>query len=212
MEKNDNTNYNRINRDEAIENATTFEEARAIIVSRLNALRSDLSDKSPVEDTIIAEICRAREDKKQSLMDLYAGYFAPCKVTDPAYKPKAQGDMSELMINFSEGYKAFINSLEEQYVNSIIKRRRATILLNRMLSIKMPCALIMYLYYYKHMDVEEVKDLLYMSRATFYRLKSYAINAITKLYYPSDMKKNDDDDDNGGDDDNDGTTPSFETA
>ena len=62
------------------------------------------------------------------------------------------------------------------------------------------------------MDVEEVKDLLYMSRATFYRLKSYAINAITKLYYPSDMKKNDDDDDNGGDDDNDGTTPSFETA
>ena len=197
MEKNDNTNYNRINRDEAIENATTFEEARAIIVSRLNALRSDLSDKSPVEDTIIAEICRAREDKKQSLMDLYAGYFAPCKVTDPAYKPKAQGDMSELMINFSEGYKAFINSLEEQYVNSIIKRRRATILLNRMLSIKMPCALIMYLYYYKHVDQADILDRLFISRATFYRIKSAAINSLTKMYYSSKKKKGTSDDGGG---------------
>ena len=127
----------------------TFEEARAIIVSRLNDLRCDLSDKSPLEDSIVAEICRAREDKKQSLMDLYAGYFSPCKVTDTSYMPKAETDMNELMINFSEGFKAFIQSMEEQYVNSIIRRRRATILLNRMLTIKMPCALIMYLYYYK---------------------------------------------------------------
>ena len=46
-------NFNRFIRDEAIENATTFEEARAIIVSRLNDLRCDLSDRSPVEDSIV---------------------------------------------------------------------------------------------------------------------------------------------------------------
>lgn len=184
-------NFNRFIRDEAIENATTFEEARAIIVSRLNDLRCDLSDRSPVEDSIVTEICRAREDKKQSLMDLYAGYFSPCKVTDPTYLPKGQADMNELMINFSEGFKTFIQSMEEQYVNSIIKRRRATILLNRMLTIKLPCALIMYLYYYKHLDAQEVEDLLFISRATFYRLKSYSINTITKFYYPANN--------NGGD-------------
>jgi hypothetical protein len=188
-----NNRYNRITRDEAIENATTFEEARAIIVSRLNDLRGDLSDKSPLEDSIVAEIFRAREDKKQSLMDLYAGYFSPCKVTDTGFIPKAQTDMNELMINFSEGFKTFIQSMEEQYVNTIIRRRRATILLNRMLTIKMPCALIMYLYYYKHLDAQEVEDLLFISRATFYRLKSYSINAITKLYYPSDKKDGGDD-------------------
>ena len=188
-----NNRFNKMMRDDAIENATTFEEARAIIVSRLNDLRCDLSDKSPLEDSIVAEICRAREDKKQSLMDLYAGYFSPCKVTDTSYMPKAETDMNELMINFSEGFKAFIQSMEEQYVNSIIRRRRATILLNRMLTIKMPCALIMYLYYYKHLDAQEVEDLLFISWATFYRLKSYSINAITKLYYPA--KKN-----GGGDD------------
>lgn len=186
MDENNNLNRNNMSKDEAIENATNFEEARAIIVARLNDLRKDLAHKDPVEDAFLAEIYRAKVDKKQSLLDLYAGYFSPCKVTDPNYKPKAQGDMTELMINFSEGFREFINSMEEQYVNCIIKRRRATVLLNRMLSIKMPCSLIMYLYYYKHMEAEEVIEKLFISRSTFYRLKSFAINTITRLYYPGD--------------------------
>lgn len=183
------SNLNKILKDEAIENAASFGEARAIIVSRLNRLREDLSFQPSVEDPIIAEICKAREDGTTSLMDIYAGYYSPCKVSEPAYIPKGQGDMNDIMISFSEGFSEFIESLEEQYVELIIRRRRATILLNRMLSIRLPLARLMYLYYYQRIDPGDVTNKLYCSRATFYRLKSNAISAITRMYYPGTIQK-----------------------
>jgi hypothetical protein len=116
-------------------------------------------------------------------MDLYAGYYAPCKVSDPTYVPKGQGDMNDVMINFSEGFNDFVKSMEEQYVNCLIRRRRATILLSRMLSIRLPYSRLMYLYYYKKKDPDEISETLYISRATFFRLKSFAINELTEMYY-----------------------------
>lgn len=187
---NNNSKVKKILRDEAIENAGSFEEARAIIISRLNHLREDLSFHTSVEDPIISEICKAREDGTMSLMDLYAGYYSPCKVSEPAFVPKGQGDMNDIMINFSEGFSEFVESLEEQYVDLIIRRRRATILLNRMLSMNLPWARLMYLYYYERIDPGEVTLKLFCSRATFYRLKSDAITAITMMYYPDCPKRN----------------------
>ena len=183
------SNLNKILKDEASENAASFEEARAIIVSRLNRLREDLSFQPSVEDPIVAEICKAREDGTASLMDIYAGYYSPCKVTEPAYIPRGQGDMNDIMISFSEGFSEFIESLEEQYVDLILRRRRATILLNRMLSIRLPLARLMYLYYYQRIDPGDVTNKLFCSRATFYRLKSSAITAVTRMYYPGSIKR-----------------------
>ena len=91
--------------------------------------------------------------------------------------------MNEVMINFSEGFNDFITSMEEQYVSCLIKRRRATILLSKMLSIQLPYSRLMYLYYYKKKDPSEISESLFISRATFYRLKSVAINTLTSLYY-----------------------------
>jgi hypothetical protein len=186
---NHNSNINRILKDEAIENAGSFEEARAIIVYRLNHLREDLLYRPAAEDPIVAEICKAREDGTKSLMDIYAGYYSPCKVSEPTFIPKGQGDMNDIMISFSEGFSEFIESLEEQYVDLIIRRRRATILLNRMLSIRLPWARLMYMYYYQRIDPGDVTDKLFCSRATFYRLKADAISAITKMYYPGKVRK-----------------------
>ena len=180
-------------RDSSIENAASFEEARAIIETRLKTLRQDLSGRTPAEDTIIAEILKAHEDKKLSLMDLYAGYYSPCKVTDTVFEPKGQGDMNDVMLSFSEGFNEFIENMEEQYVSLIMKRRRATILLNRMLSIRFPYSRLMYLYYYKGIDPKDIAELFFISRATFYRLKSAAINSLTALYYDSQKKRRVDD-------------------
>lgn len=180
-------------RDSSIENAASFEEARAIIETRLKTLRQDLSGRTPAEDTIIAEILKAHEDKKLSLMDLYAGYYSPCKVTDTVFEPKGQGDMNDVMLSFSEGFNEFIENMEEQYVSLIMKRRRATILLNRMLSIRFPYSRLMYLYYYKGIDPKDITELFFISRATFYRLKSAAINSLTGLYYNSKKKRHVDD-------------------
>ena len=174
----------RIMKDEAIENATSFEEARAIIVSRLNRLREDLAFNTSIEDPIVSEICKVRDDSSINLMDLYAGYYSPCKVSEPAFVPKGQGDMNDIMISFSEGFSEFIESLEEQYVDLIIRRRRATILLNRMLSVNLPLARLMYLYYYQRIDLGEVTRKLYCSRATFYRIKNAGLTILTGIYYP----------------------------
>ena len=172
--------------DDSIENVASFDEARAIIKSRLSRLNADLTEHTDTEDKLLSEICKAYEDKNVDFMDIYAGYYAPCNVSDPVYVPKGQGDMNDVMISFSEGYNEFITSLEEQYVGCLIRRRRATILLSRMLSIKLPYSRLMYLYYYKKQDPEEISESLYISRATFFRLKSAAITALTSLYYSSD--------------------------
>ena len=180
----DNSIYNKYLRDEAIENASSFKEARAIIVSRLNNLCIDLSAYSSSEDAITNEILKAQEDKINGLMDFYAGLFSPCKVTDPSKIPTGQADMNDILIDFSEGFNDFIETLEERYVELIMRRRKATILLNRMLSFKLPFSRLMYLFYYKRMHRDEIIKTLFISRATFYRLKSQAIDALTRIYYP----------------------------
>ena len=180
----DNSNFNKYFRDEAIENASSFKEARAIIVSRLNNLCIDLSAYSSSEDAITNEILKAQEDKINGLMDFYAGLFSPCKVTDPSKIPTGQADMNDILIDFSEGFNDFIETLEERYVELIMRRRKATILLNRMLSFKLPFSRLMYLFYYKRMHRDEIIKTLFISRATFYRLKSQAIDALTRIYYP----------------------------
>jgi hypothetical protein len=186
---NNNSRMNRFFRDEAIENASSFEEARAIIVSRLNNLLADLNAHVPGEEVLAFEICRTHEDKFKSLMDLYAGYYSPCKVTDTVYTPRGQVDMNDVMLDFSEGFEEFIDSLEEKYVELIISRRRATVLLNKLLSIKLPFSRLLYYYYYKRMNPEEILEGFFISRATFYRIKSSAITALTMLYYPKDKDK-----------------------
>ena len=76
-------------------------------------------------------------------------------------------------------------SMEEEYVAQLIRRRNATILLSKMLSIKYPYSKIMYLYYYKAMTDIEIADSLYISRATFYRLKDAGLTILTSMYYPT---------------------------
>lgn len=61
-------------------------------------------------------------------------------------------------------------------------------LLSKILSIKYPLSRLLYLYYYVNLDPGKISDALYISRATFYRLKSHAINTLTAIYYPH--KKN----------------------
>ncbi len=169
----------------AADDVKTFSEAKDIIKTRLKYLRVDLGKHSPMEDSLVAEITMAHEDKRLSLMDFYSHLYSPCKVSDLAFVPKGQGDMNDVMIDFSEGYDKFIKSMEEEYVAQLIRRRNATILLSKMLSIKYPYSKIMYLYYYKAMTDIEIADSLYISRATFYRIKDAGLTILTSMYYPT---------------------------
>ena len=185
------TSKRRSDSDEAILNAKSFEQAKNLVRSRLKYLRADLAYKSPVEESLINELSKAHEDKKRKLMDIYARFYSPCKVSDTEYNPRAQCDMSDIMIDFSEGYDKFIKAMEEELVENVMRRRRATVLLSRMLSIKYPYSKVMYLYYYKDMKDTEISEKFFMSRSTFYRLKDVGIDLLTHMYYQSGTNNGD---------------------
>ncbi len=175
-------------KDDSIEDVTSFEEARAIINARLNTLRADLSYQSSAEECLFNELCKTHENKKRGIMDLYARFYSPCKVSDTSYEPKGDVDMNDVMLDFSQGYNEFIKNMENEYVKAMTKRYRATVLLANIMNIEYPYSRIMYLTYFIGMESKEIIDRLYISRATFYRLKSDALDYLTAIYYHPDKK------------------------
>lgn len=167
------------------EDVKTFEEAKDIIRTRLKYLRVDLGEHTPFEDSLTAEITRAHDDKRRFLMDFYAHLYSPCKVSSSVCIPKGDCDMNDVMIDFSEGYDKFIRTMENEYAFQIIRRRDATILLSKLLSIKYPYSMVMYLYYYKAMNDKEISKSLFISRSTFYRIKDTGLTILTSMYYPT---------------------------
>ena len=89
------------------------------------------------------------------------------------------------LLSINKGYDKFIRSMEEDLVGMLMRRRRATLLLTKLLSIKYPYSKVMYLYYYKNMKENEISQKFFMSRATFYRIKNIGVEMLTRMYYPS---------------------------
>ena len=155
----------------------TFVEAKEIITQRLNSLRADLSFQSPIEFSIFNELTRVHDDKKISLMDFYAHFYSPCRVSEPSF-------VNDVMLDFSQGFDKFIKTLEEEYERMIQVRRDATILFCRMLSQPYPYSTILYMYYYRNIDPAVICKKFFLSRATFYRMKNNAVTRVTREYYP----------------------------
>ena len=174
------------NSDDELKNAKSFEEAREIVKSRLKLLRVDIDFRSPIEESLVSELDKAHDDRDRKLMDIYARYCSPCKVGDYSSDPRSQRDMNDIMIDFSEGYDKFIRAMEEDLISMMTRRRNATQLMTKMLSVKYPYSKIMYLCYYKNMRDSEVRDKLYMSRSSYYRIKNMGLDMLTKLCYPVD--------------------------
>ena len=162
----------------------SFEQAMEIMKLRLKYLRFDLGLSTSIEDSLIHELLTAYEDKKISLMDLYAHFYSPCKVSDPGLTVKGTGDMTDVMVDFSEGYEKFIKSLGDEYVNYMIRRRSAAVLLSKLLSLEYPRSKVLYLHYFKEKSDVNVAKALFCSRATFYRTKKEALEELTLMYYP----------------------------
>ena len=172
--------------DDALKKAKSFEEAKEIIKARLKLLRVDIDFKSPLEEALLSELEKAHDDRDHKLMDIYARFCSPCKVGDYNSDPKSQSDMNDIMIDFSEGYDKFIRAMEEDLICMMTRRRNATMLMTKMLSIKYPYSKIMYLCYYRNMRDSEVRETLFLSRSSYYRLKNTGLEMLTQLCFPVD--------------------------
>ena len=175
--------------DDELKNAKSFDEAREIIKARLKYLRSDINFRSPLEEALTNELDTAHDDRQHKLMDIYARFCSPCKVEDYNSDPKEQSDMNDIMIDFSEGYDKFIRAMEEELICITARRRKATELMTKLLSIKYPYSKVMYLCYYKNMRDSEIREKFFMSKSSYYRVKNIGLDMITKMYYPGNSER-----------------------
>ena len=160
----------------------TRRELKTFLLVKLNSLYSDVNSTPERTAAFMEELKRAREDRRAVLMDIYAGYYAPEKVTDYSGLPKRQCDMTGEMLDFSSGFDKYIASIEEEY-NVIVKQKReAVALLSLILSLKQPYSRILYLRYYKRLSPEDASEELHIARSTMFRKRNVALGKLAELF------------------------------
>jgi uncharacterized membrane protein YvbJ len=89
------------------------EKLKSYLLRKLNSLYTDVNSAPEDTTSYLSYIKRTEEEKRKIIMDLYAGYYAPAKVTDYSGLPKRRCDMTGEMLDFVENFDKYIASLEE---------------------------------------------------------------------------------------------------
>lgn len=160
----------------------TEKELKALLLNKLNSMHSDINSLPENAKYYLTELRKTRNDKLRALMDLYSRDYAPAKVTDFSGMPKKQGDMTGEMIDFSNGFDSYIDSLEKEYMAAKKKRGDAIRLLTLLLSLKQPYSRILYLRYYKRLSPEQARFEMNISRSTLFRKQNAALDELVELY------------------------------
>ena len=166
----------------AIKKSLTRQELKTFLLLKLNSLYSDVNLDPDKTAAYREEIRKTAEDKRRLMMDVYAKYYAPAKVTDFSGLPKRGCDMTGEMLDFSAGFDRYIASIEEEY-NVIVKQKReAVALLSLVLSLRQPYSRILYFRYYKKMSTKETCDELHIARSTLFRKREAALCELSELF------------------------------
>ena len=165
-----------------VKKSLTIKELKTFLLFKLNSMYSDVNLDPDKTAAYLEEIRKTSDDKRKLLMNVYAKYYAPVKVTDYSGLPKRECDMTGEMIDFSASFDDYIASVEEQY-NIIVKQKReAVALLSLVLSLKQPYARILYFRYYKKLTTKETCEELHIARSTLFRKREVALGELSKLF------------------------------
>lgn len=160
----------------------TKKKLKTLLLAKLNSLYSDVNTSPERTAAYLEELKKSQEDRRKILLDVYAGYYAPEKVTDYSGLPKRQCDMTGEMLDFSSGFDRYIASIEEEY-NVIVKQKReAVALLSLVLSLKQPYSRILYLRYYKKLSPEDASEEMHIARSTMFRKRNAALGELAELF------------------------------
>ena len=160
----------------------TRKELRNFLLLKLRSLYTDVNLEPERIESYLEEIRKTSEDKRKLMMNLYAKYYAPEKVTDYSGLPKRECDMTSEMLDFSSGFEIYLNSIEEEY-NVIVKQKReAFARWSLVLSLKQPYSRILYFRYYKRMSTKDTCDKLHIARSTLFRKREVALLELSKQF------------------------------
>lgn len=160
----------------------TRRELRSMLITRLNTLHSDVNNRNENAERYLSELRKTRNEKRKALMDIYAGEYAPVKVTDYSGLPKKECDMTGEMIDFSQGFDDYIASLEKEYADAKNRRNEAIKLLTMLMTIKAPYSMILYLRYYRKLSPKDACRHLHIARSTLFRKQSTALTLLSELF------------------------------
>ena len=155
---------------------------RSYLLLKLNSMYRDVNASPDKTTSYLSDIKRTEEDKRRILMDLYAGYYAPEKVTDYSGLPKRQCDMTGEMLDFADNFDKYIASLEEEYSVFLKQKREAVALLAMVLSLRQPYSKILYLKYYKKMSPLEMCGEMHIASSTLFRKRHAALGELAELF------------------------------
>ena len=158
------------------------EKLKSYLLRKLNSLYKDVNSAPEDTTSYLSFIKRTEEEKRKIIMDLYAGYYAPAKVTDYSGLPKRRCDMTGEMLDFVENFDKYIASLEDEYNYYIRQKREAVALLAMILSLRQPYSRILYLRYYKNMPPEKMCIELHIARSTLFRKRNDALEVLAEMF------------------------------
>ena len=165
-----------------VKKCLTRKELKMFLLMKLNSLYSDVNIDPEKTAAFLEEIRKTSEDKRKLIMNVYAKYYAPVKVTDYSGLPKRECDMTGEMIDFSASFDEYIASVEEQYNYIVKQKREAVALLSLVLSLKQPYSRILYFRYYKKLTTKETCDELHIARSTLFRKREVALYELSELF------------------------------
>ena len=163
----------------------TRKKLRSYLLLKLNSMYKDVNMSPDRTNSYLSNVKRTEEDKRKLLMELYAGYYAPVKVTDYSGLPKRSCDMTGEMLDFVDNFDKYVASLEEEYNAWIKQKREAVALLAMVLSLRQPYSRILYLKYYKKMSPMQMCNEMHIARSTLFRKRNDALAKLAELFAES---------------------------
>ena len=157
------------------------------LLTRLKSLYVDLICGGEEAESLVNFMTESIDDKVTVIRDLYYHDYAPVKVLNPSYTVKGgRNDIEAEIISVSEGYDGFIKKLSCQTSNVLSRHSSALNLFLNILSLPDPYARILYLRYFKCLNMDDISKEMFMSRSQCYKKHHDGVFILNKLMSSQD--------------------------
>ena len=152
-----------------------------ILRARLKTLYEDLTCSSDEAIQLVGFMNTCLTDKAAVLKDMYYKDHAPVKVLNPAYDVKGGvKDIEAEIIAVGEGYDQFVRKLSLKTTNILNRHKSALNVFVHILTLPDPYSRLLYLRFFKCMEMDDVMNEMFMSKSACYRKLERGIKLLNE--------------------------------
>jgi len=144
------------------------------LVIRLKNMRSEIEMKGELK----ALIEKYGPGISTRMSDAYSKDHAPVKVTDTVFRGKGECDMTSIYLEYSTGFDEFLSNLNSEYDRLIRSSSAAVSLYSNIIALPDEYAKVLLLTFYYEESVDTIRNIMFISRASYYRYKREAITLL----------------------------------